>query len=398
MKIITQFLLLLFALNLTAQSSNLNSYSIAEKHTLYSKILKESREILIHLPPGFWGLDEALDNYAVAFVLDGESQFMHTTAAIDFLSSAPMGNDNMPRTIVVGIPNTNRNRDFTPTKGIMNGDSTTLDITGGGPKFLDFIIEELTPYLDSLYATSTHRTLIGHSLGGLFVFEALLDKREHFTNYLAIDPALNFDNESYYRHALDTLNTADLSEENLFVATAGTLMNFLDETDIEQDTSLIVQLTRTNQKFLKAAKNANWKLNYTTEHYPDENHFSIPYSATHDAFKYFYSYYSFKEIAHYYHPTYRNRTDLVLRLKAHYQMISKKLGYTVIPMEGYINSWAFGMAYFKRADLAEDLFDYGIELYPTQASIYNSKGYFLQGEGRMKEAMKMFEKSVEFVD
>ena len=67
----------------------------------------------------FGGMDDSLDMYPVTYVLDGESQFLNTYSAIDYLSSSALGNDNMPRTIVVGIPNKNRNRDLTPTKGIL---------------------------------------------------------------------------------------------------------------------------------------------------------------------------------------------------------------------------------------------------------------------------------------
>jgi len=394
MRLINLFFLILLTPSLSAQSSPLSSYSIGEVHSLYSDILEENREIIVHLPSGFWGMDENLNSYPVTFVLDGESQFLNTVSAIDYLSSAPLGNDAMPRTIVVGIPNTNRNRDLTPTKGVMGRDSTMLDITGGGPKFLEFIVKELTPYIDSLYPTSTHRTIIGHSLGGLIAFDALLKERNHFNNYLVLDPALDYDNGSYYNEVLDSLNTANLNEENLFIARANTLMTFLNNKDIPEDTSDIVKLTQANQNLENAAANSEWNLNYTYKFFPNENHFSIPYPAIYEAMKYFYSFYPFREIANYYHPTYQNKTDLVARLKVHYQAISDKMGYKIQPMEGYLNSWAFGMVHFQRLDLAVQMFDYNIEIHPNKATVYNSKGYFLMGQGRKKEAILMFEKSL----
>jgi enterochelin esterase-like enzyme len=82
MKTITQLLLIFACLNLSAQSTELSPYSIGEKHTIYSEILEEDREIIIHVPPGFWEMDENLKNHPITFVLDGESQFLNTVSAI----------------------------------------------------------------------------------------------------------------------------------------------------------------------------------------------------------------------------------------------------------------------------------------------------------------------------
>ncbi len=103
MKTISLLFTILCTFHLSGQSSDSSAYTIGEKHTIYSKILDEEREILVHVPKGFWGMDEAAKNHPVAFVLDGESQFLNAVASIDFLSSSLLGNDLMPRTIVVGI-------------------------------------------------------------------------------------------------------------------------------------------------------------------------------------------------------------------------------------------------------------------------------------------------------
>lgn len=388
------WIFLIVTLNLTGQSPPESAYSIGEKHTLYSKILKENREVFVHVPKGFWGMDEELRMAPVAIVLDGESQFLHTVAAIDFLSSAALGNDKMPRTIVVGIPNTNRNRDLTPVKGVIGKDSASLAITGGGGKFLEFITSELFPYIDSLYSTSQHRTIIGHSLGGLIVFEALLRYRASFNNYLAIDPALHYDNGSYFAQLMDTLRSANLKEENLFVAKANSFPSFLTIASIQEDTSEVVKITKANHQFLELANAENWSIHYSFQDFPQENHFSVPYRATYIGMQFFYAYYPFPEIIDYYHPSFRKESDLVDRMKKHYQSISKELGFEAVPMESYINTWAHGFAYFDRKDLAIDLFDYNIELYPDHPSVYNAKGFFLLNQDRKTEAIKLFETSL----
>ena len=55
----------------------------------------------------------------VIYLLDGRANFQHTVAAVDLL----VVNARMPRSMVVGIANTDRNRDFTAvaTEGRSSG-------------------------------------------------------------------------------------------------------------------------------------------------------------------------------------------------------------------------------------------------------------------------------------
>jgi len=387
----------LVQLNLLGQNiEEENSFSLWKTIEIESTILGETREIYVHQPAGFWGMDEAMNNLPVIIVLDAETQFLHTVATIDFLSAAPLGNDLIPRSIVVGIPNTNRNRDLTPIKGIIANDSTTLEMTGGGKQFLNFITDELIPFIDANYATSKHRTIIGHSLGGLLSFEALLSKREYFDNYIAIDPAFGFANGSYLEEVLDTLQQAELSTENLFFAVANTKPSFLTEEDLLADESDVMKLVDIpNRKFLKEYKNNQWSFNLTTKYYAEENHFLVPQKATHDGLRKLYDYYSFPEIMDYYHPKYKHKSDLIERIKDHYKMITSKMGYEVIPMEGYLNSFAFGIAPSGRTDLAIALFEYNIELHPNNPLVYNNLAYYYRSTGNSKKALELYKTSIQ---
>ena len=68
--------------------------------------------------------------------------------------SSLIGNTICPPMIVVGILNTNRPRDLTPTKDTTN---KNLKDAGGGKLFLSFIEKELIPYIDSAYSASSYR-------------------------------------------------------------------------------------------------------------------------------------------------------------------------------------------------------------------------------------------------
>lgn len=65
--------------------------------------------------------------------------------------------------------------------------------SGGGRLFTAFLQNELIPYIDSAYRTkSRDNTLIGHSLGGYYVFYNMLssavEDKPMFKNYIAGSP------------------------------------------------------------------------------------------------------------------------------------------------------------------------------------------------------------------
>ena len=395
-QVIMRLLILLFLIqiNLVGQeSANVNKISIGETFDIQSSILKESREIYIYQPQGLWGMDENMDNLPVIYVLDAESQFNHTAATVDFLSIATNGNDFMPRCIVVGISNVDfntRSRDLTPME------DQIFEVSGGGLNFLNFITEELIPYIDSNYPTSGHRTIIGHSLGGLITFEALLRKRDYFANYIAIDPAFGIANESYLNEVIDTLNQSDLSTENVFFAIANNIPSILNSEDIMSDTSDYIRFnTIPNQKFRNSLESNDWNVNLNIKYYPKENHFSVPHKSTHDGLRELYSFYTFPEITNFYHPKYKHKNDLVDKIKDHYNLISNKMGYEAIPMQGYINSFAYGLSQFDREDMAISLLEYNIELHPKDPIVYNNLGYFFMSKEYNQKAINMYNKSLE---
>jgi predicted alpha/beta superfamily hydrolase len=67
-------------------------------------------------------------------------------------------------------------------------------VSGGGPKFRDFLERELIPWVDREYRTVPgDRTLVGHSYGGLFSSWVLVTKPELFQRYVVVSPSLWYD-------------------------------------------------------------------------------------------------------------------------------------------------------------------------------------------------------------
>lgn len=168
-------LILLFAyFGATKAQIKIPGDSVIRKE-IYSTILNEYREIIIHFPFNYE--KNRTKRYPVMYILDGSSQDQHTTDKILILSHAEV----IPECIVVGIPNSrgNRNRDQTPPFMQTETDGSS-SVLGQADKFLSFIEMELIPHIDSNFRSSGYNAISGNSRGGLFVLYTLIVKPQLF--------------------------------------------------------------------------------------------------------------------------------------------------------------------------------------------------------------------------
>jgi hypothetical protein len=112
----------------------------------------------------------------------------------------------LPESIVVGIGNVDRKRDFTfPTNN--EKDKIDFPTTGKSANFIEFIEKELQPYINSNYKTNAQNTIIGQSLGGLLATEILFSKPNIFDNYIIISPSLWWDDLSMLDRKMEDFNS-----------------------------------------------------------------------------------------------------------------------------------------------------------------------------------------------
>lgn len=152
---------------------------------VFSKILNEERTLLIHMPDDY---AESTKRYPVIFQLDGyEQRYLFRLAE----ANRALDEGLIPEFIYVAIANTDRNRDMYPFK-------TQYHSTGGGANnFIRFISNELIPYIDENFRTTTHRTLMGFSASGVLAFYCFLTVPETFNAYLLCSPSLSFDTDYF---------------------------------------------------------------------------------------------------------------------------------------------------------------------------------------------------------
>ncbi|WP_025742959.1 alpha/beta hydrolase [Aquimarina pacifica] len=215
LKIFITFISIAFCNLILAQNENKSiettQLSIGEKIEFKSKVLNEKRELNVYLPNGY--SKDSLKKYPVIYLLDGsiDEDFIHISGLVQFGSFSWI--NMLPESIVVGISNVDRKRDFTfPTNN--KKDKKDFPTTGKSKEFMNFIVEEVQPLIDNEYKTNSLRTLIGQSLGGLLVTEILFKKPDTFDNYIIVSPSLWWDDESLLKHMPNSYST----KKSIFIA------------------------------------------------------------------------------------------------------------------------------------------------------------------------------------
>lgn len=375
-------LLLLLALVMAtalaqAQTVNNKAIIIGRVDSITSAVLKEKRQLWVYVPASARSSIYLPQRYPVVYLLDGDAFFASTTGMIGQLSEGFLTNV-FPETIVVGILNTDRMRDFTPTRVTSSAvvAASGLKTSGGGENFTTFLAQELLPYIDAHYPTSPHRTLIGHSLGGLLVLNTLVHHTSLFENYVALDPTMYWDEERLLKQTSDALAQPRFAGRSLFVASANTQPAGLDSVQILHDKSLEAATTRAKWTLRDAlARNPRNGLRAAYKYYPTATHNTVPLLATYDALQFLYKPYALSPAAtvELLGPTAKVEGAASL-LAAHYQEVSTKMGYLVQLPERFVNEFAYHLLQNEQAVRALGFFQLNVRSYPTSFNAHDSLG------------------------
>ena len=325
---------------------------------LPSKVLGEERKIYIYAPPA----DSLLPDkrYPVLYVLDGNNHFSMVAEYGRYLSRKDV--NVMPEMIIVGIPNTNRTRDLTPTHSITDYDgnpdtssNSRLKSSGGGNRFLQFIGAELIPYVDAHYKTQPFKIFAGHSFGGIATINCLLTQPDMFGAYIAISPSFWWDKGSILTLAEEKLTNNRFINKMIFYSDANEGMSSPPfHTNLLKFDSIITQ-----------RKIAG--LDHKYVYYPEDTHMTEPVKAYYDALRFIFRQWDLP------------LTDLkslnAAVVKQHYQQLSQRYGYPVIPPEVSINNIAMDLiAEYGALDNAIGLLEMNTQNYPASATAFTQLG------------------------
>lgn len=366
------------------------SIVIGKIDSVQSNILGENRKIWIHVPDG-----GASQKYPVVYVLDGDGHFSSVVGMIQQLNSVN-GNKMCPKMIVVGIPNTDRTRDLTPTHidadPAMMMDSAFAKTSGGGENFIAFMEKELMPYIEAKYPTAPYKMLIGHSFGGLAVMQTFTHHNHLFNSYICIDPSMWWDKQKLLKQTQKALAEKKFEGKSLYLGIANTMEDGMDINKVQKDTSVETKHIRSILA-LQAAfeKNKQNGLNYRGKYYPDDTHGSAPLITEYDALRFFFDYLPMKF-------TMKDFTDstgaLAIKFQNHYANLSKKMGYIMKPDEMEINYMGYDFLGRKLYKTAERFFKLNVDYYPESFNVYDSYADYLIATGDKANAIIQLKKAL----
>lgn len=267
--------LLFVVSHVNAQDTEPYKYPQSEMVTIHSKVLNEDRKIYIHCPkPDSTNLDK---RFPVLYLMDGENHFELLAQYADYLSRPDVL--AIPKMIIVGIPNTQRRRDLTPTVSITDylgkpDSSNLMKSSGGNGNFLKFINTELIPAIDKSHKTKPYKILAGHSFGALSSINCMLTHLDMFDAYIAVSPSFWWDNKYLLKLADKKLKKGSALNKMLFYSDGneGGSFSFF-HLDLLMFDSLI-----SNKNLIG--------LNYMYKHYPTETHMTEPIVAYFEALRF----------------------------------------------------------------------------------------------------------------
>lgn len=363
---------------------------IKQIDSIYSDILSEERSFYIHVPK------DKSKTYPVLYLLDGRSNFDAVLAITKHLKR----HGQIPEMIIIGIHNTNRTLDLTPSAMQVSrqGQPIPKGTNGGGENFTNFLKEELIPYIENTYPTTSHRTLIGHSLGGLFAINTLIHTPDLFNNYIAIDPSLWWDDAKLLKEAKSILANKKFKNQSLYVGIANTLRDDMTFDRVEKDTTNATSHIRAILDFTKTlTKETRNELRFNWKYYKNENHGSIPFAAEYDGLKSVFSWYNFNINDEFRKPI-ATPKYLINYIENHYTKASEYFGYTVKPKESFINQLGYRFLDPSSPDnMAKSFafFDLNIKNYPKSANVYDSMADYYEKQNDLVSALKFASKAFE---
>lgn len=332
-------------------------FQLGEKRTISSTVLGEDRSILVSLPQGF---NRSNQSYPVLYMLDGEAHFLHAAATANFLARS----GHIPPLIVVAIPNTVRQRDFTPTA------VADRPGTGGADKFLAFMETELFPFIEENYNPGPFRILAGHSLCGMFSVYTLTRKPGMFTGHIAISPYVMWDNNMPLDALAERMAEPYPEKTRMFI-TLGDEPNYVEGLNRLQT--------------LLNSDNAQ-SIDIQMKTYPADTHGSVPLKSVYAGLEFVFDNWRLtQDVAD-------KGLDAIL---AHYKAISTEYGYPVKPPEAIMNNIGYRFVGQKQYKEAIAVLKYNVESYPESANVYDSLGEALEAAGKLREALIQYGKAIE---
>ncbi|HRH44503.1 MAG TPA: alpha/beta hydrolase-fold protein [Pyrinomonadaceae bacterium] len=333
--------------------------------TINSEILGEPQKVFVSLPKDYEKNDK---KYPVVYLLDGEYNFSFTADAVKTLSA---WTNRIPNSIVIGITSNKRDRDLTTAPDKNWRPPQPIPFAGGADKFLNYVEKELIPYVEKTYRTQPLRTIIGHSLGGLFAVNAFTTKPNLFRFYILLDSSIWWDDGSVAKRAMTYLNNNPNYK--------GRIIWIRDKIPHEVWFPI-------NTEFLAFLENKRPAgLSFKFMELENETHSSLVFPGVYLGLREIFSDFAFK---------FEENTELNA-VQSHFAKLSADYGYTVPVPESIYNNLSGQLIYLKKLKEAVATCEFWIKDYPNSSPAFENLGKAHLENGDKTSAAKYLNKAVE---
>ncbi len=361
--------------------------------SVYSKSLKEYRKFYVQLPANYNANKN--EKYPIVFILDGKVLLPTVNNVQNFYSGG-----FMPEMVLIGISNANnRTRDLTTSK-IKETNGMPLDKDNGeAANFSNFVETELIPFIENKYPVTNFRTLIGHSYGGLFTIYTLINHPQLFSNYIAIDPSLDWDNQKLLTEAQEKLSSNNYKGKSLFMSLGGQLHwqdSKITIDNVMQDTSDFTLFPRSNIAFSDIVKQNNKNgLFFDWKFYPKDLHGTIAFPSIMDGLISIFQWYRMENTDKI-NSFDTSKEELFGIIKYREEKLKSHFGYAVQPYpEELLNMSGYMKMDMEQMEKAKMYFELAIEYYPKSDNAYDSMADYYERNGDNDNALKFVTKAYE---
>ncbi|MEO9871796.1 alpha/beta hydrolase-fold protein [Ekhidna sp.] len=340
-----------FAQEKTESDLDEPAVTLGKISSLQSKVLGKTIPLSIHLPENY---DNSRKTYPVLYMLgsDYQARFAMLASTLDY-----MGEGQIPEMVLIGIDLPEGNSILLPTRE--NQDTTIPD------GYIDFFETELIPYVDNTYRTVPFRVLFGGSNSGFFTVYTLLSNPLLFNSYLASSPSLMIIPEVLQQKIksgpLQTLSENRslhiiYSDDEGLTEIVPEFSRVIEEHKPESFTYKVDELV--NQGHVPAMDFTQYLLTL----FPDFN----PYE----------------------------KLDSLDKVIQHFEVLSKRYGYEIQPPISVLMDLGFDMIISKNLVVAEEIYQYSLQVYPEGKLLYVGMGVVRRNQGQLENARLMFEKAL----
>jgi predicted alpha/beta superfamily hydrolase len=184
---------------------------------LHSAIVGDDYIISVALPTGY---NASHASYPVLYVTDANSNFAAAVQCVRHM----IQKKQLPPILVVGIGYRTdslarilRLRDMTPD----HDPAIRRSHAGRSSFFLRFIKEELMPYVQKNYRTSTDAVYAGMAIGGVFGLYVLFHQPETFKRYLIASPSIWYDSSVIFKYQKEYMQTRRDLKASVYLSAGG---------------------------------------------------------------------------------------------------------------------------------------------------------------------------------